>query len=367
VELRSIARCIQGVIAKRASDCEAADFVGDRAGGPSRNCVISLRYPTLSIVAALIITVLSTDPLQSIEPLSMTSTEPTLLFFRHRPAGWETNALVASSLQSVETSFFLIALGRYPHALTACVSAIETCLQAARIGSTDTDGLLKLLRKAQNASSAVAGFSADLLIGLRETRNRFTHRGFCPEDDNESVSLYLDAGLPFLSLCYREFHNFDFEHGLLMEYADHLSLAKRVHALAAETPDLDLSYCLNTFGHLIRSCFKQNFSAGWELEALVGADDTERKFKRIQKEKYALESLFEATWSFDCPLCDDIDSVIAELEAGSLEAHKICVRRLACISCDFFVADSQPYLSDILLEKQIAKSRSAILNDYGIG
>ena len=296
----------------------------------------------------------------------MTSTEPTLLFFRSQPLGWAEDPFLASSLQSVETSFFLIALGRYPPALTLCVSAIETCLQAAKIGAKDSDGFQKLARKARSFSSAVAGFPEDLTERLRDFRNQLTHRGFGPEDNSKSVGLYLSAGIPFLSLCYREFHAFDFDGGLLIEYAEQLSLAERVRALVEDSPGVDLSYCLNAFGHLVQCSFKQSFAAGWELEALTHADDTWGKFERIKKEKDSLERLFNAAWSFDCPLCHDVNGVIAELDPDSLSAGKIQILRLACTGCEFVVNGAQRYLGHLLLEKQIPKVQAAILSDYGV-
>jgi hypothetical protein len=296
----------------------------------------------------------------------MTTVEPTLLFFRHRPAGWAVSPYLASSLQSVETSFFLIALGRYPHALMACASALETCLQAAKIGASDRDGLNDLIIKAKRSSAAVAQFSMDLLTRFREARNRITHRGFGAGDDSESVALYLDAGLPLLRLCYREFHAFDFDDGLLMEYAEHLRVAKEVHEYASKTPDGDLCYCLSSFAHLIRWCFKGSFSSQWELQALTTAEEIGVKFERTYKRAQELEGLFEVSWTFDCPVCSEFEGVIAELESDSLDAQELCLGRMACTHCDFVVTDSHVHLSNSLLAAQLAEVRGKILQEYGI-
>lgn len=292
--------------------------------------------------------------------------EPTLLFFRHHPSGMASNALLASSLQAVETSFFLVALERYPHALTAAASAIETCLQAANLGTPNKDGLFKLLQKAQRASSAMASFPTDLLERFREARNRFVHGGFSASDASDSVSLYLTACLPYLSLCFREFHDFAFEDGLLMEYAEQLSVAKEVHSLAADISDLDRCYCLKSFSAIIQWCFKRNFSAGWELDSLTASDNIGGKFERTEEQRSKLERLFEISWSFNCPICDEFDGMVAEIDPDQLETGEISVRRLACTSCDFTVTGSQPYLSQRLLQKQIAIAKPAILEEYGI-
>lgn len=63
--------------------------------------------------------------------------EPTILFFRHRPGALAGSAALASSIQSLETSFFLIALGRFPHALCTCAAAIETAIQASDAGTKE--------------------------------------------------------------------------------------------------------------------------------------------------------------------------------------------------------------------------------------
>jgi hypothetical protein len=296
----------------------------------------------------------------------MNNQEPTLVFFRHRPEGWRASVSIASSLQSVETSFFLIALGRYPHALSVCASAIESSLQAAKIAAKERDGFQELVRKAKNVSREVAGFPDELLDRFRATRNRITHRGFSPQDDSESASLYLEVGFPFLCLCYRELHAFHLMDGLLAEYAQHITIAQKVHLFAKEETNLDQSYCFHSFGHLIRWCFKRNFLPGWEINALVHAEEVGGKFERTYADKQELERLFEAAWSFDCPVCDDLDCAVAELDPKSLDRKAVNTKRMACTNCGFVVTGDQPYLSGVLLEKQIIDVQGKILKEYGV-
>ena len=63
--------------------------------------------------------------------------EPRLIFFRDTPMDLITHPPLASSLQHLETSFLLIAMGRYPHALVTCGSAIESVIKAAINASPD--------------------------------------------------------------------------------------------------------------------------------------------------------------------------------------------------------------------------------------
>lgn len=269
-------------------------------------------------------------------------------------------------MQSLESSFFLIALGRYPHALSVCASAIESCLHAANINAKEKDTLQDLVKKAKKSSKAVDKFDDGSLDRFRETRNRITHRGFSPQDDSESVSLYLEVGLPFISVCYQEFHAFDPMDGLLMEYAEHIKAAQKVLALAKGEPNLDKSYCLNSFSHLIRWCFKRNFSAGWEIDVLIHSEEIGGKFEKTYAERQDLERLFDAPYSFDCPVCDEIQSVVAEIDSAALDLPEVRPIRMACTSCGFVVSKFQPYLAQVLLEQQVSESRVVILKEYGI-
>ena len=76
--------------------------------------------------------------------------EPELLFFRDKPADLMTRPPLASSLQHLETSFLLLSIGRYPHALVTCGSAIESAIKAAiNAGPDDRLDFRKLVSKAR--------------------------------------------------------------------------------------------------------------------------------------------------------------------------------------------------------------------------
>jgi len=86
----------------------------------------------------------------------------------------------------------------------------------------------------------------------------------------------------------------------------------------------------------------------------------------VYAEKQELERLFDVPYSFDCPVCDDIDSVVAELDSAALDLREVRPICMACSSCGFLVSNTQPYLSQVLLEKQVLKSRARILKEFGI-
>ncbi len=290
----------------------------------------------------------------------------TLLFFRSRPQGLASNAALLSSMQSLESSFFLIALRRYPHALSTCASAFEMAIQAAPIGAGKDNRLQTLIAKARHNSAAIARIPQDRLDQFRDARNRIIHRGFGPKDASESTSLYLEIALPLLEASYRDFHSYDVTDALLQEYVELLKVAQEVHRRAKTLQGYDLSYSLNAFGHLIRWRFKENFSTGWEIHALDHADEIGLKFENIEREKERLGRLFGPSWSFDCPLCNQPQSVVAELDETELDTLEVTPKRMACTVCGFVVHELHLFLSEVLLQNQIVNARSQILKEYGL-
>ena len=79
---------------------------------------------------------------------------PTFNFFRATPPELLTNPPLASSLQSLETTFLLLSLERYPSALVTCVSAWESVIKAKLAippedRRTSTAQLLEDIRKSE--------------------------------------------------------------------------------------------------------------------------------------------------------------------------------------------------------------------------
>lgn len=224
-----------------------------------------------------------------------------------------------------------------------------------------------MLTRAKRCSPAIADFSQDSLDRFRELRNQITHRGFSSQDDSESVRLYLEVGLPFLQLCYREFHGFDLMDGLLQEYTEQINIAQTVLGVWKAIPDVDLSYCLHAFGHLIRWCFKRSLSSGWEIEALIHSEEVGGKFERTIAERERLEKMFRASWTFSCPLCDEYEGVIAELDVDAIHCQEVTIGAMACTNCGFVVHGPRSQLSQLLLERQVSESRKQILQEFGVG
>ena len=88
--------------------------------------------------------------------------KPTLLFFRHHPEALVGDGTLTSSLQSLETSFLLISLSRFPHALTACFTAIETAIRASGVGGKRKINLLSFSNASDRIQAALSAMVPSL-------------------------------------------------------------------------------------------------------------------------------------------------------------------------------------------------------------
>ena len=106
--------------------------------------------------------------------------------------------------------------------------------------------------------------------------------------------------------------------------------------------------------------------ADWENEASVRADEIGARFDNCEKQKSNLELAFGAAWFFDCPICDEIDAFVCELDEGRLNARDVVLQRAACASCGLVVRKNSPFLADTLCGEQIASKRKEILREFGL-
>jgi hypothetical protein len=299
--------------------------------------------------------------------MNNTDERPNLEFFRTTPEDLMLRPPLCSSLQNMETSFFLIALGRFPHALVACASAIESAMKSALV--IDPEEFInanKLYAKAINHFQSLSSFDKSELESFRFTRNRFAHYGFSPRDDEESAVLLLRTGYPFLIACYKEFFGFDISDGLVVELSEQFGIAVDVYAKAKSISGLHFSYCFLAFSHLIRWSVRQSLMSGWENIASIHADEIGAKFDHCEKQKNELERLLGTTWVFDCPICNDIDTFVCEIDQDQLDDHIVSLTRGVCSSCGLFVPKGCPFLVDALCREQIDEKCNEILRDFGI-
>jgi hypothetical protein len=271
-------------------------------------------------------------------------------------------------MQSLETSFVLMAAQRYVHAFVICTSAIDGALRAARIGSKDRDDFQTLIRKARNASGAstrLMEIPQTEIDGLRENRNRIVHRGFSPKDNSVCVHLFISVALPLLDVCYEDYHAISLHRDLGQDqaFARHLSIAAQVCTRALPL-GVDMTYCIGSFAHLVRWFLKPNFTGDWEDESLIHGEEIGLNWKLKDREKSKIERLFSMPWTFNCPVCEEFESVVCDLKA---ENQQLIPTRMACTNCSYVVRDSQPFISDILLREQLTEElQHRILKEYGL-
>jgi hypothetical protein len=223
----------------------------------------------------------------------------------------------------------------------------------------------KLYEQTASAYPALPAFDSGDLKTFRLTRNRIVHYGFTPRDDEETATLLLKTGLPFLSACYREFFNFDLLNGLVAYFGEQLRIALEVYQRAKAIPDIRYSFSFSAFAHLIRLSMGQSLMADWENDASVHAYEIGMKSEGCERQKKALEVTFGEAWVFDCPVCDDIHTFVCELDVDRLNDRAVVLKRAGCASCGLRIPN-MPFLADALVCEEVARKRSEILRDFGI-
>lgn len=301
------------------------------------------------------------------ESMSELNKPPQLHFFRSTPKDLLSRPPLASSLQSFESCLFLIALRRYSHGFSTCVFAIEGAIKAA-FGQPPhgRETLQKLLEKARGDSPQLGSFSRDELDDLRQARNRIVHYGFSADDDRNAATLLLRTGIPFLRACYKSFFEFVLDDGLQLEIGDHLRIAGEVFEKVRFRPDLDPRYCLLALGHLLRWSMKDSFMSHWEAEAANQADIHSHKFLLVEDYRAEVERVLDPSWTFDCPICNSVETFVCELDERDLEQRRISLLRSVCVECELVVPRDCPFLTDALCGRQAAEHRDQILHEFGI-
>jgi hypothetical protein len=271
-----------------------------------------------------------------------------------------------SSLQTFETGIFLIALQRYPHALTSCVSAIEGGIKG-KLGERENEPFLSLLARADKEVPALQEHDVIQRRNLRDKRNEIVHSGFSPKDDNISVHLLLTTGFPLLQKIYKGLYHFDLRSHFFEPARKQLDVAKKVHSKVVARGDADVVCSMQSIRHWVYwYAIQQN--VGWQVAAFNSAELKGLKFEYQEKRKAELKRHFSPEWVFDCPICDEINSVVASF-CHDIQNEIISIRAIsmACVNCGFFVPRESHLLAETLLEEQIGRCSEKILKEYGLG
>jgi hypothetical protein len=274
----------------------------------------------------------------------------------------------ASALQSFENSIFLIGLGRFPAALTACATAVESTIRAIRgyKATSPDDGLKATMDFAIQRKPRL---NMPNLLQFRTARNEFIHHGYSPEDDERAVSLLFGVGYPFLSLCLWEFHCFSTRSSVINGFWEQVEIAEKV------TKEIGTSIRTAPNGtkpqqvsgaralqHAVWISFRNPLHARW-TDIDYGLPDHEYAARERAKK------LVEGRWTFhtymNCPIptCASFECCVA-LDGES--TAKLAPVALLCFDCGFRLGEGDTILMKHLVGVALDKSRSKILSEYGL-
>ena len=312
-----------------------------------------------------------------------------LSFFRATPREMIEEPPLASSLQTFETTLFLIGMDRYPAALVSCATACESVIKA-KLKAPPVEFIRhkELMRRIGERVPALQIFENDLIKAFQDTRNRFVHYGFSPQDDSESVKQLLTVGFPFLRKLYRDLYDFhldwrsvrpgitDFMEmtkeesarvGLLPWISNHIYNAEEVYRRALQRGHSDVSYCIRGLAHYMLRGIKDAATSHAEWGALESSDNNGSVWDAQREVKERLEkAMGYDTWTFDCPICEGAESLVVELDVDTIADPKIAVRRGACAQCGFPIYSGETSLSEVLLESQLLSQSTQILREFGV-
>jgi hypothetical protein len=295
----------------------------------------------------------------------MSATEdPWLLFFRRTPRDLARRPGLGSSLQSFETTLFLIALMRYPHALAACTFAIESALKT-QSGPSERGTLQQLLAGAQREFPRLAVFPTSQLDDLRTLRNRIVHRGFHASDDPTSARALLSTALPFLASLYEVAFGFDVVDALVPPFGVQLKTAIEVFN-EQQRMTIGSVEALSILGHLTRWSFRMSWMAPWERQALDASENYDLQFEVTSRLRARAERELAPAWSFDCPVCEGPETLVCRLDDDLLEERRVEVSACYCVECGLRLSQGARQLVNAVCSEMLTSSRDRILSEFGI-
>jgi len=313
---------------------------------------------------------------------------PTLHFFRATPQEWKENPPLASSLQSLETTFLLLSLERYPSALMTCVSAWESVIKAKLAippedRRTSTAQLLEDIRKSE---PILMEFDQGKLKILRDTRNRITHYGFSPHHDKDCGHLLIETGLPFLTALYQTLFGFhlhwrdvrpgltDFTQltaqeartvGLIPDLSDQINIVNTMFELNRHSEGFDVLLCFKVFTHYLRFMLRESYASYTNELIAERTLSNGMRFQIEQEEKNRISNQMGGeTWEFDCPICNSPKTIVAGLDISEFDKSLVSLPWGVCVSCHLVMPKQAHHLADLVLSKELEMQREAILDCY---
>ena len=199
--------------------------------------------------------------------------------------------------------------------------------------------------------------------------------------------LLLKTGFPYLKLLYEELFDFYLDWrdvrpkrnefssktftadeaekvGLVPYTADQLRYALEAYGRVTDRSNVKMRYCFAGLSHYIRIGLKEGAMSDSEMQAVSDSENTwEAQYNLKQK----LESALDPSASFDCPVCHQGDSLVAELDDGRLDDAIVTTLRCKCVNCGFLLGKDAAFLSETLLFEQCKDRAAQILGKYGLG
>lgn len=306
-----------------------------------------------------------------------TGSTPTLIFVSKLPTKFVGSELIPS-LQAFETAVLLLGLKRFPASLVTVVSAIESLLepQFPHLKRVRKDKQRRML----NDASMKYGwnFPEQDRDDMRIARNKFIHSGFIPADNPKSIEFLFKTAIPMIAHCFRDIHSFDLIESLAPLYSEHMKLAQLAFRQLREA-NLDHTHCADALVHLLELTLGEAFLKSTAVQAMQGGSFEWNIWKGAKEKKDAFVHRHGLSWDkphFDCPICQEGESILCELDEDGLCEGKIRPIRLLCTHCDFSVGEFskgsvlrgyERILCDVLLHNQIEGLRKEDIIDWLTG
>lgn len=303
-----------------------------------------------------------------------TAEDPSFIFLnipRDKLVALKKRPLLLHTLQNFETALLLLAIDRSPPALSNIVSAIESAGRAHQPeGKLDLAQLIPIMNSSLPREK-VLPFTE--LRELREKRNKITHYGFSPNDNEESIRLFFRTALPFLESWMEHQDGISIVDGLGLDLGPKVRLAMD---LIRSTPKAQISAvdAIRGVVHWILHHTRLSYLTWWEQEVLRADASTAGMgrmvwgidLKNERKEKFLEDA--PPNIVIDCPICGMFDSLVVKVDDDALENKRLVPSAARCVECSFNLPTAASGLlmklcADKLTDELCAKT----FKDYGYG
>jgi hypothetical protein len=284
------------------------------------------------------------------------------------------------SLESFETSLFVLALGRHRAALGACVEAWECALcDYFNEDAVQDMPLHALVARIGREKSALTVVDPSALQAVLDARRK-------PGQQHDYAQLLLTAGFPYLFDLYRgcfELHvdwraakpgitNFLELIGepvaarclMVPALADLLTEAIAA-ARELGSAQAHARLCLEPLAARIRAGLAHGFLTRRESSALEIGENHYHE-QALEERREAIEHRYHGvTARFDCPFCTASEAFVCEFVDERFEAGELAFEHGQCADCDTQVTPAAAALLERWLAQELRQKAAKILQEWG--